>query len=97
MMTGGGLLSSEETAALLGVALATLVAWRAVTSRGGPPFVRMGGRDVYDPQAVAEWRSRSTARNVHIYPRPLRGQIPPPGSIPVPPGLHGGQEIRDAS
>jgi len=53
------LLTSKETAHLLGVRLGTLEAWR---TRGlGPRFIRISSRCIrYEPGALREWMASRT-------------------------------------
>lgn len=49
------LLNSREAAPCVGVAEKTLNNWRVLGL--GPKFIRAGGRIVYDPSDIEEWKS----------------------------------------
>lgn len=51
------LLSTVEAAHLLGVSPATLETWRC--RGGGPPFVKVGSRVLYEPEALASYIARN--------------------------------------
>ncbi len=51
------LLSTIEAAHLPGVSPATLETWRC--RGGGPPFVKVGSRVLYEPEALASYIARN--------------------------------------
>ena len=55
------LLTPAETAELLGVTVGTLQVWRT-TKRYPLPYVKMGRRVMYEPEAVRQFRSIRTVK-----------------------------------
>lgn len=67
------LLSTVEAAHLLGVSPATLETWRC--RGGGPPFVKVGSRVLYEPEALASYVARN--RRLSTAHRPEDGVSSP--------------------
>ena len=59
------LILTSEAAELLKLATGTLQNWR--TRGGGPPYIRIGGRIVYDREATLAW-ARSKTRTATTEP-----------------------------
>lgn len=62
-----GLMTAEQTAAVLRVSIRTLRRYKREAD--GLPFIRIGKRDLFRPQSVADWVAR---RERQMNPRAKR-------------------------
>ena len=53
-------LNTRQTSSFTGVAYDTLVGWRAQKNPKAPPYMKLGGRVVYDRAALEAWMQENT-------------------------------------
>ncbi len=73
------LLSAHEVAVLLGVHKVTIYDW---VSQRRIPFVKVGGRTMFDPREIERWLEGSTVREQELSQGPARIVVPARGSRP---------------